>query len=113
MSLNWNTQNCNPSEAKDDNEAAIREMIIWQTMVVHMGEITENNWKEFYARIALMEKITGPLMLVGGEPYPVTPEMVRRWIGLTTNVSTDSRAKFLREVIGSEIDYIIKRDCKE
>lgn len=70
---------------------SVTDRLIWGTMGVKMGSITEKNHKEFFARLRIMEKLDG---------YPpdnrVTYEEVRAHIGLRTNVCTDTWAKFLK-----------------
>lgn len=74
---------------------AVTHVLVWGTMSVMMGSITEKNWRVFYTRFAMMEAALGA-SLVGskGEPIKVTPEQVRAHIGLTTNVRTESAGKF-------------------
>jgi len=74
---------------------AVTHVLVWGTMSVMMGSITEKNWRVFYTRFAMMETALGAF-LVGskGEPIKITPEQVRAHIGLTTNVRTESAGKF-------------------
>lgn len=72
-----------PTEAQA-REWRIMEGVIWATMAVDFGEITEGNWAEFYARMSVLN---------GLHPgwYPVehyTPAAIKRRIGLHTNVTT-------------------------
>lgn len=75
--------------------------IIFTTMYVDMGEITEGNWQEFYTRVHAWELVVGAgasKRATKGddewEPYFITPEDVRRHIGLHTNVTKTSLASF-------------------
>lgn len=77
---------------REDGEyhGALLEAMIWATMSVGIGRITEKNAAEFYARLALLRKIDGA--------PEITPEQVRWHIGLRTNVSDESRAQFLKRL---------------
>lgn len=71
----------------------VTESLIWATMAVGLGSITEQNWEEFYYRLKLYE-------FHNREPYmqhfEVTPEMIRAHIGLRTNVSNTKSAPVAR-----------------
>lgn len=69
----------------------VTEYLIFSTMSVGMGEITEANWEEFYAREVLQWHVYGGLK--------VTPEQVRQHIGLKTNASPITKAAFNASVI--------------
>lgn len=64
-------------------------------LFVGLSGITEENAPEWYARMVIVEQLEGPLRRRGSEPVRTTPEEVKRYIGLSTNVSTETRAKFL------------------
>lgn len=94
MSLNYDYTKC--EAPKDDTEHAIVDALIWGGMAIGMGEITESNAAEWYARIKFMEMTNSYLLNSGGKGYPFTPEMVKRWVGLKLNVSQITRAQFLK-----------------
>lgn len=83
-----------PEDIEGDVQWAITDALIWATMGVDMGSITEKNIDEFYTRLVMMVKASGPLLHKGGEPYHISYEDVRRRIGLSTNVSTKTPAQF-------------------
>jgi antitoxin (DNA-binding transcriptional repressor) of toxin-antitoxin stability system len=62
MSLDWSIQNVSDWEAltENDTDISITEALVWHLLVVCMGSITESNWTEVYARIALIERLDGP-----------------------------------------------------
>lgn len=66
------------------------QAIIFGTMPLGIGSITEENAAEFYARLAYYELLFGAFVTRwDGEtsiPEPITPEDVRLHIGLRTNV---------------------------
>ena len=95
MSLNWNLENIKNYEDvcfyTDDsglkNMEPLTNQFIWFTMYVDIGEITEENAAQFYARVSLLEKLNGAFMWEeDNTPYFITYEDVKKHIGLHTNV---------------------------
>jgi hypothetical protein len=88
----------------------ITNALIWGTMFVDMGAITEENVDEFFARTAVHEKLSGAYLSETNnetgetKPRPITLQDVRDHIGLKTNVSTLTRAKWMKRVL----DYAMK-----
>ena len=121
MALHWNLEKCKDlEEIKGEKEWGITECIIWTTMPAAMGSITESNWKEFLFRVKVIEKLSGSLLNKHGEngvePVYFTPEMVKKRIGLYTNVSTETRAAWMRGYVKNmlqEIDREIDREEKK
>ena len=78
------------------------DTIIMLTMLIGLGTITEDNYTKFYNRVRLYEFVHGNFLLhrTGDKvkPKPITEKMIKRLIGLKTNVSDISKAKFLRRV---------------
>lgn len=86
----------------------VTNSLVWSTISVKLGAITEANADEFYARYKFCERLDGPFLTgAGGKPYRLTPEDVQAHIGLTCNVVNESRAKFLS---GFKID--LDRDAR-
>lgn len=72
------------------------QAIIYMTMFVGMGQITEANADEFYRRARIVEAVTGFLYATDQGPQPITREDVQRYVGLKTNVfPQESTAKFM------------------
>lgn len=103
MSLNWNVSNVRNSETvcfigKDD-ERELREVtrsLIFLTMPVGINEITARNADEFIWRLEVIKMLDAAEY---GEPsrhssWPGSDD-VRAHIGLNTNASRVSEAKFL------------------
>ena len=96
MALNWSigkvadhealwVQDCTSEDGTPMfNLNPVTDGLIWMTMIVEMGQITEANWKEFYRRCKLYEFYNGNYFW--GEE--ITPAMIHRHIGLSTNVSS-------------------------
>lgn len=124
MSLNWNLTKIEDHEERCFNEIttgpnkgkfkldATTESLIWTTMLVGMGEITEKNWEEFFIRMRTFE-----LILDYDDNRCITPADVRNHIGLTTNVSKESRTQFMKKVESSvkryHLDYFLKQEKKD
>lgn len=106
MSLNWNLTKVKELDKlhEDDNWSGIIDMMIWATMMVDMGDITEKNWQEFAARIYLHQKMWGAMLAQTDketgkrEDFFITPFHVKRLIGLSTNVGTKTNAQWLKRM---------------
>lgn len=118
MSLDWNVAKVANNETvcfriaeendpgrginKGDKLLQVRtEGLIWATMPVGLGRITAANYREFYARLNMHEKLNGG-MRYGPAPDHAricfTLADVRDHIGLTTNVSDETGAKWIKRV---------------
>ena len=70
----------------------VTHALIWSTISVGIGEITEANAQEFFTRLSMYERVYGPMLTVYNaetdqhEPQFLTPGDVRAHIGLHTNV---------------------------
>lgn len=102
MSLNFNL-----SKIKDFEKACyvetseglrynpITEALIFATMAVGLGQITEKNVDEFARRLDVVQGIDGCFLRgADGKPYSLTKEHVQKHIGLTTNASNWQRRTF-------------------
>lgn len=95
MSLNWNIEKVkNWKELSEGDAWQITQVLISVTMAVGIDEITEKNYKEFYARTNLLERLHGTWMIKDSQPLYFTLEDIERRIGLSTNVSPISRTQF-------------------
>lgn len=76
--------------------------LIWSTIAVGLGEISESNAEKFYGRLRCYEKLFGAFMYRAeghvGDPW-ITPEEVIQHIGLTTNVSDESDTKWRTRIL--------------
>ena len=97
MSLNWNVQKVDNYEEMQETESGITDAVVWLTMAVGIGEITETNVEEFAQRTALVQMLNGPWLVRG---IYVTEEMIRRRIGLYTNVSDETWAAWSKRYFG-------------
>lgn len=110
MALHWNLEKCeNLEEIKSEKEWGTTNNLIWMTMAVGLGEISEQNWKEFLFRIRVLERIDGAFLYINHpttdppesgkirrEALYYTVEMVKKRIGLYTNVSNETRATWIK-----------------
>lgn len=95
MSLNWNGTKVQGWKDIPNEE---RDAIIWLTMAVDQGDITEKNWREFAVRLRIYQKMFGAYWTVQGNPEYVTDKHVRQMVGLTTNVSNKSRSAWMKRM---------------
>jgi len=112
MSLDWNVEKVTDVQTlhEDYNECAITESIIWATITVDLGEITENNLDEWAYRLAMLQAVWGASMRHGGEPFYLTREHVERRIGLYVNVGNMTRAEWLKKLLKDDnVNNIVKR----
>lgn len=79
----------------------VTEAIVFHTVAISMGRITEANADEFYARVHFVEQHQGssvkkPAEVGGGwEDRYITLEDVKAHIGLTTNASNEALGRWL------------------
>jgi len=113
MALSWNIEKIADhddlfvGEGDEQRLDALTESFIWTSMVTGLGKgwsLDADFAPEFYARVKLLEKLNGPLVIKDGEPYSVTMEDVFRRVGLHTNVSPVSRAQFLKNAVAVDLD---------
>lgn len=138
MSLNWDASKIAESVrigtrvdpySKEEYEglSQITETFIWATMAVGIGNLTEAEAPEFYARIRLYEAANGAFLREArkgedGEPLLdadgnvlhwderlITEQDVRDHIGLSTNVSKETRAAWLKRFGGFSLDDGVRR----
>lgn len=123
MSLNFDLSKLPSRLIDDEAEYAITDALVWYAMFTGMpGELTAKNAPEFYSRIAISEKVNGAMLRKAGGPYFITYDDVVARIGMKTEVTNiglshlangESRAKWLKRAIGSEMDSIINNAKRE
>ncbi len=95
MALTYDLTKC------ENGMTGLAETLIFATMFVGINHITEKSADEFFVRIKLWEAAGGALRVMGREngggfePCPLTLDEVRAYIGLNTNASVLTKAKFL------------------
>ena len=112
MSLNYYYSDvANANKVMFDEDDMMRpdtKSIIFTTMAVGLGEITEKNWLEFYARMNILERLHGYT--------PIPPERLKEHIGLRTNVNNETRSQWIKRYFTYELDdtiWKVKRECEK
>lgn len=110
MPLTWDSTACDLPDTLSDEDAVTREALIFATMAVGMPTITEDNAREFFARVSFYEKVNGSYRFNGdGTPAYFTPEDVLRFVGLRTNASRLSIVQFRTSVWKSHERWNVPR----
>lgn len=73
----------------------ITQSLVFACIPIGLGRITEANVDEFFTRLKMVEAVYGCIVIRDGEEYPISYADVRRRIGLSVNVSDETKAKFL------------------
>lgn len=103
MSLTWSAEKCSPSVPSTETEGAWRDLLILGSMALGMDEITTRNIKEWMWRLAFLKQTGVDLSINEGQQIP--REAVARWIGLTTNAGSVTRATWVaRRVKGMKFN---------
>lgn len=105
MSLDFQLSNIKDYKTKcwrEDGEInAITNTLIFGTMIVGINEITNKNWKEFYARIHLSERVNGNYLHDSDrKPRYINEQDIKDHIGLATNALNETEAKYLNKLKG-------------
>jgi len=107
MALHWDITNCKNMESlkvEENGEWAVTNALIWLTMAVDMGKITDTNIGEFYARTKVWEAVTGAMVTKIGEDkntmedYFLTFADIHKRIGLSTNVSNVTTTNWFKRI---------------
>lgn len=88
----------------------LTETLIFMTMTVGIGEITNDNWPEFYARVKLFEKLDGPFLYKDGSDWFIEPEDVKNHIGLSTNATfkDKTRNQWFKDNVQITMDSLVR-----
>ena len=77
-------------------------------MAICMGEITQKNYLEVYARLVLLNASS----LSTDEPW-MTLEMVKALIGAKFNIAYESKSKFSSRMIKATLSEVERLEAKE
>jgi len=95
MSLNWNAEKVPDFERKRQENPEMLNCLIWASMSIGLGKITEKNVEEWVYRLRRAAFEGHPLIVQSdGTPCEITEDMIRPWIGLRTNVADVTNAGF-------------------
>lgn len=91
MSLDWDCEDCENPTAANDEEAGWRKALVFESMVVGLGRISEENEDEWMFRVMLLQRIDMSTIMFaaetrGGKQAELL-KALRRWRGLVTNAS--------------------------
>jgi hypothetical protein len=89
-----------PTDDKPDQVRMnpVTETLIFGTMSVGLGAITADNVDEFVARFRIVEEIDGPFLRKDGKAWRLTDADFIAHIGLSTNVSNETRTAWSRRL---------------
>lgn len=90
-----------------------REVFLTGSMVCDLGEVTEENVKEWIYRLSFAQKLNGIIWWKDGKPWMPSLKEVRAHIGFTCNVSTKSRLQFEKKEITAFRDCLMSKLEKE
>jgi hypothetical protein len=95
MALTFDLRNVKNLKAANPQ---ITETVIFMTMFIGMYEITEKNVAEFYSRAKFYQVVFGAFLKNKGKDRFLTKKEIYQHIGLKTNASPMSKARFLSQV---------------
>ena len=100
MALNWDMKKVHDIEElhSSDYEWAVTESIIFSTMAIDLGSISDSNLDEWQFRIAVYQNLHGAIMRIDGKPFYVTMAHIERRVGLKVNVVDIPRSKWIKKV---------------
>lgn len=103
MSLSFQLDSIkNYKEVCYDDTGSLRpvtELLVFTTMHVGIGKITESNADEFYARMIVAHKLYDIGIVTEDETELLKPKHVQDHIGLMTNVGIETRAQWTKRFL--------------
>jgi hypothetical protein len=115
MSLSWNVEKIDNYETvcwikKEDGEGSrlnpVTEALIFNSMAIDIGLITNDNAAEVFARTRILESVNGEMLIKSGKGTMITIEDIRAHVGLSTNVSFKSRKEWAMRWFVGHGDYL-------
>ena len=101
--VHWGTESCDPPTPTDETDGYWRRLLIESAGMVGLARVTEANVEEWLWRFAYLRTVVGRdvgclVSTKKGELvyHNITPQILRRWVGLWTNWSDISRHAFVR-----------------
>lgn len=115
MPLTWDISDVKDRDGLYNDEGSMDakwSTMILMTMPIGISHLTDKTAPEFWARLNLLQKLESGLVLryEDGKPVPemYTEDDVRRMVGLSTNASSRTRAQFLKDQVGSDLDRDVR-----
>ena len=112
MSVSYDFSKCE-NEAKEIQPYAY--YVCMYMMAIGMGEITQKNHLEVYARLRMLDCSTMTSPNEDGQPW-MNLEMVKALIGAKFNIENESRTKFSSRMFSSlirDIEYLERAKSQE
>jgi hypothetical protein len=106
MSLIVDFTNIREDAKKELNQ--YQEVIGYHMMAIGMGEITQDNHLEVYARLVLLQAST----LQYDKPW-MTLDTVKALIGAEFNIAFESKAKFSSRMMKATLREVERQEAKE
>ena len=106
MSLIVDFRNIREDAKKELNQ--YQEVIGYHMMAIGMGEITQDNHLEVYARLVLLQAST----LQYDKPW-MTLDTVKALIGAEFNIAFESKAKFSSRMMKATLKEVERLEAKE
>lgn len=116
MSLDFDFSRCSGRESWTDRDMHMLDRLIWGAMVVDLGNITDANIEEWVFRMRLGDALLGPYFSMkyeGEERFDISPAHLRKFVGLTTNVSDATRHKWFKKVLAQATERFTSRVASE
>jgi hypothetical protein len=97
MALYWNVSKCDPKKVWNDDKRMhhIAEAIIYSSLAIDLGAVTEKNIDEWFVRLTMLNEIG---LSCRPDNKKWSRADIERCIGLTTNVISTTRAAFVKKV---------------
>lgn len=97
MSLDWDCEDCDEPIAATDAEAGIRKALVFESMAVCLGRISEENEDEWMFRVMLLQEIGQSTIMFAEDTFGAKArelrKALRRWRGMITNASHKPKRK--------------------
>jgi hypothetical protein len=100
---------------ESEDERGISHSLIWATMSVGIGDLSEENLEEFYIRLKWLER-DGAFMTSKEGPLFFTLQMLRNRLGLHTNAGWETRSAWVKRQSKYMLDKVqrdVKKEMKE
>lgn len=112
MSLDWDCDDCESPTAADEVEAGARKALVFESMAVCLGRISEENEDEWLFRVMFLQRINLSTIQFASESKSETAaellKALRRWRGMVTNANHQpDRAQWMQrtmELLGRDVE---------
>jgi len=85
--------------------------IILTTVCVDLDKITEKNIREWIWRIEFLNQL-GKSSISQNQVFRITPGVLKRFIGLSTNATNNTRKRFIKKVVTGierDTDWVLRK----